>query len=55
MEYLTAPIFNFFSTKLKAFSIGLRSGLRGGIVNYAGPILSRAVLAALEFCLGSQS
>ena len=45
----------FFSTKLKTFSIRLRSGLRGDILNYTAPILPRAVLAALEFWLGSPS
>ena len=48
-------ITNFFSTKLKTFSIGLRSGLRGGMLNCTQPIFSRAVLAALEFWLGSPS
>ena len=49
MEYLTASLLDFLSIKLKAFSIGLKSGLRGGILNCTAPILSRAVLAALEF------
>ena len=33
MEYLTAPLLSFFSSKLKTFLIGLRSGLPGGILN----------------------
>ena len=49
MEYLTASLLSFFSTKLKAVSIGLRSELREGTLNCTAPILCRAVLTTLEF------
>ena len=53
MGYLTASQLNFSLTKLKTFSVGLRSRWRDGILNCTAPILFRAFSAALEFWIGS--
>ena len=42
-------------TKWKTFSIGLKSGLRGGMQDTKAPISSYTLFAATEFWMGHQS
>ena len=49
----SASSFGFFEIQLKKFSVGLKSGLRGGIENTSA--LTLAFKAAAEFCTGHPS
>ena len=50
-----ASTLNFCFTTLKMFSIGFKSGLRGGMENCLDPTSSKAVFDFLLFWLGSPS
>ena len=51
----SASSFSFFEIQLKKFSIGLKSGLRGGIENTSALTFDVAFKAAAEFCTGHPS
>ena len=48
----SASSFSFFEIQLKKFSVGLKSGLRGGIENTSALTFDVAFKAAAEFCTG---
>ena len=53
--FSNASSFSFFEIELKNFSIGLRSGLRGGTENTSALTFFMAFKAADEFCIGHPS
>ena len=52
--FSNASSFSFFEIKLKRFSIGLRSGLRGGIENKSALTFSWLLKQQLSFALDTR-
>ena len=51
MSFSCVLLFNFYTNKLKKFSIGFKSGLFGEVLNTGSPTRAAAHRAVIVFCL----
>ena len=51
MPFSCGLLFNFYTNKLKKFSIGFKSGLFGEVLNTGSPTRAAAHRAVIVFCL----